>query len=1079
MPFRLETKLKVPDARSVSKCGFFNSLISNKVSKADKSARYNKNIKISKVEIVDCYTVDAKLNTKQIHKACELLTNPLLETCISDQLPAKRYPLNANFDFAIEISFLPGVTDNVAHTAQETITDGTGYKFKEGEGVYSSVVYFIKFASKHPSLTLPIKGREIQTIANSLYNPLIQKATIKSLKKKFNSPYPPLLKRGGGVDFPPFGKSSLSSPPFVQRGGRGGYSNFHFPPNLPKVKLTASKKITKVNLNVSDEELVKLGKLGIKDNNPPHSPLTLRGEVGRRGPLALSLEYLKTIRNYFNQLKRQPTDVEIETLAQTWSEHCKHTIFADPIDNLKQGLYKTYIKGATEAIRKQKHKKDFCVSVFTDNAGGIIFDKNYLVTHKVETHNTPSALDPFGGSITGLVGVNRDCLGFGLGAKPVINTFGFCLAKPDDNTELFRDKKLEQPMLSARRIMDGVVAGINAGGNQSGIPTNSGFLYFDNRYRGKPLVFAGTVGLIPRKIKGKFSHHKQAQTGDLIVMVGGRVGLDGIHGATFSSEGLDKHSPATAVQIGDPITQKKMSDAICKEARDLNLFNSITDCGAGGLSSAIGEMAKESHGCLVKLEAVPVKYPGLAPWQIWISESQERMVLAVPPKKWKTFAKLMRARGVESSVIGQFTNTGNCEVKFGKQTVLDLDLNFLHNGRPIKNQTTRFKILPALRSLGVGGKTKQIPNPTLEIRNLKLEILALLSSPNLASTAFLNTQYDHEVQGGSVLKPLQGKERVNADATITKPLLDSPKGVVLSSALYPTYSELDPYQMAGCAIDTAIRQAVCVGGNPDYLALLDNFCWCSPDDPYRLWQLKETARGCYDFATAFGTPFISGKDSMHNDFKGFDDKGKTVKISIPPTLLISAIGVVDDVQKSISLDAKFPGDIIYILGKTNNEMGGSEYARMTNPNVVQANGLPVPRVDATENYRLYRAVYRAIQKNLIASSISLGRGGLVIALSKMLIAGNLGAKITLADAPGGWTENYQALFSESQGRIVVSVNPQKAEEFETLMSANIFAKLGEIQKKNNLMIMDKSNKKIIDLKISQLAKAYHSTFKNY
>ncbi len=1071
MPFRIETKLKVPDARSVSKCGFFNSLgLKNKV---------------KKVEIVDCYTVDAKMSFEQQQRAALLLTNNLLENysiTSNFQFPISNFQ-NKNFDFAIEISFLPGVTDNVGHTAKETLEDGTGYKFKNREGIYSSVVYFIGFNTT----SLPLRGisprqgrkkmlADATIIADSLYNPLIQKAVIKSFREYFNSPTPPT--------------------PSLEKRGKNAIG---FPPNLPKVQLASSNKITKIDLNVSDEELVAFGKFGILDKvssrprpsasegasrDPEFDKKLDSGMTHRRGPLALSLEYLHSIRDYFNTLKRKPTDIEIETLAQTWSEHCKHTIFADPIDNLKQGLYKTYIKGATEAIRKQKHKRDFCVSVFTDNAGGIIFDKNYLVTHKVETHNTPSSLDPFGGSITGIVGVNRDALGFGLGAKPIINTFGFCLAKPTDKTELYRhrpvgngrDRSLQnnKPMLSARRIMDGVVSGINSGGNQSGIPTNSGFMYFDDRYRGKPLVFAGTVGLIPRKINNKLSHIKQAKDGDFIVMVGGRVGLDGIHGATFSSEGLDAHSPATAVQIGDPITQKKFSDAICKEARGMNLFNSITDCGAGGLSSAVGEMASQSNGCLVGLEKVPVKYPGLAPWQIWISESQERMVLAVPPKKWTTLQKLLRRRGVESSVIGKFTSTGKCQVKFGKQMVLDMELDFLHNGRP-----KRFQISDS--RLKIPKKPTLISKKTLSL-NLKSLILNLLSSPNIASTAFLATQYDHEVQGGSVLKPLQGKGRVNADATITKPLLNSPKGIVLSSALYPSYSEIDPYNMAGCAIDSAIRQAVCAGANPDYLALLDNFCWCSPEDPNRLWQLKEAVRGCYDFATAFGTPFISGKDSMHNDFKGFDDKGKAVKISIPPTLLISAIGVVDDVNKTVSLDAKLPEDIIYILGETDGKMGGSEYELMTRP---VGNGLkpfptlPTPVVDATLNYSLYKSLYKAIQKKLIASAISIGRGGLITALSKMLIAGNLGAKINLEDLPGDWNENHQALFSEDMGRILVSINPKLSEQFESAMIGNAFAKLGKTTKHSSMIIHGRENRKIVNLKISQMTKAYQSTLKYF
>ncbi|HYV33426.1 MAG TPA: AIR synthase-related protein, partial [Candidatus Limnocylindria bacterium] len=668
----------------------------------------------------------------------------------------------------------------------------------------------------------------------------------------------------------------------------------------------------------------------------------------------------------------------------------------------------------------QKGRKDFCVSVFTDNAGGISFDHNWVISHKVETHNTPSALDPFGGAITGIGGVNRDAIGFGLGAKPIANFYGFCLADPNNKTKLFRDKNLQQPMLSSRRIMDGVIAGINAGGNQSGIPTPLGFLYFDDRFRGKPLVFAGTLGLSPKKINSKKGWEKQALPGDLIVNVGGKVGLDGIHGATFSSEGLDPNSPAGAVQIGDPITQKKLSDAIVKEARELNLYNSITDCGAGGLSSAVGEMAKDTNGCLINLDKVPLKYPGLSPWQIWISESQERMVLAVPSAKWSKFEKLMKSRGVDATVIGKFTSDGKCTIKYNNKTVLDVDMEFLHNGRPQKHLVTRHSSLV----------TKKLTLPNR--KNYSDDILKLLAKLNIASTEFVNEQYDHEVQGSSVLKPLQGRGKVNADAAVIRPILNSKKGVVISCGLNPNLSEIDPYAMAAASIDSAIRAAVAAGADVDYLALLDNFCWCSPEDPKRLYQLKEAARACFEVATDFGTPFISGKDSMHNDFKGFGSDGKNLKISIPPTLLISTVGVIPDVTKSVSLDAKLPGDLLYILGETNNELAGSEYLSL-----IKADGGQAPKVNTHKNYKFYKSFFNCVQQDLIASAISINRGGLAVALSKTLIAGGLGGEINLTTVPGNWKENYQALFSESQGRILISVAPKNAEKFENIMKPNI------------------------------------------
>jgi phosphoribosylformylglycinamidine synthase len=1056
---RIYVKYTIPDSRAKVKKNQFETLgLKNK---------------LGAVCLAECYTIDANLNQKQIAAAKNLLANPLAQSADT----TLSFP--RNFNYAVEIGFLPGVTDNIGNTAKETLADGAKVKFKGGENVYFSAIYFVSFI---PKRSVPIYGRsrppinrhatsnDITKIANSLYNPLIQRASVKSREE------------------------------FIRDGGLDVYA--------PKVKLTASSKVSLVDLNVSDEELIKIGKLGIMES----ADKSARYIEKRRGPLALGVAELKVIRDYFNKLQRKPTDIELETLAQTWSEHCKHTIFADPMDELEKGLYKTYIKGATEKIRKQKsahreddplaargsssRKGDFCVSVFTDNAGGIIFDKDYIVSHKVETHNTPSALDPFGGAITGIVGVNRDVLGFGLGAKPIANFYGFCLAEPNDKTALYRDKNLQQPMLSARRIMDGVISGINSGGNQSGIPTPLGFLNFDSRYRGKPLVFAGTVGLSPKKIGSRLSWQKKALPGDYIVVVGGRVGADGIHGATFSSEGLDKDSPATAVQIGDPITQKKLSDAIVKEARGQNLYNSITDCGAGGLSSAVGEMAsqagdpsgssraKSRGGCEVLLDKVPLKYPGLAPWQIWISESQERMVLSVPPKRWPKFQKLMEKRGVEATVIGKFTKSGNCTVKYGNRTVLDMEMEFLHDGRPVKNQKTeKPRIFHPERSEAKSRGKKDYSD----------QILKLLQSPNIASTEFVNQQYDHEVQASSVLKPLQGRGKINSEASVIKPVLTSKKALVLSYGLNPSLSELDAYNMAASGIDSAVRAAVAAGANIDYMALLDNFCWCSSEDPHRLWQLKEACRACFDTATAYGTPFISGKDSMYNDFKGFSDDGKPIKISIPPTLLISTISVIPEAEKTVSLDAKLPGDLLYILGTTNDEMGGSEYQRMQSPLLskegypAQRDGLPsealakegvVPAVNAAKNYLLYKTLFTAIQKNLIASSISINRGGLAVGLMKKLMGGQLGAEINLNTLPGNWKENYQALFSESQGRILVSVDPKRAGEFEKLMSGNAIAKIGIVTSKPTITIAN-NNKTIVNLKTSDALKAYKSTFKDY
>ena len=579
---------------------------------------------IDELQLADVYTIATTrrdFTRDELTKIADQLINPVAQEFTVDEATK---PL---FDYAIEVGFLPGVTDNVGTTARQTIEDYFSEKFCEGEAVYSCQLYFIR--GKLSMRKRNASRRHLQTRSSTAF-----------------------LLRAGRIT----GKRAWTRP-------------------CPSSSCTSSRQQRQLTSRSTTRISRRLGKEGIRDPQ--------NGQ--RRGPLALDLAQLHAIRDYFRKLGRKPTDVEIESLAQTWSEHCKHTIFASAMDDdVPNGLYKSCIQAATNEIRAEKGEKDICVSVFSDNSGAIIFDDEYLVTHKVETHNSPSALDPFGGALTGIVGVNRDTIGFGLGAKPCINVYGFCVGDPESDPALFRGKDRTNPVLSPRQILDGVVRGVGVGGNCSGIPTPQGFCYFDDRYSGKPLVFAGTVGVMPRISAGRNLAEKRAEAGDLIVMLGGRVGKDGIHGATFSSEALDPASPVTAVQIGDPITQKKFSDVIVKEARDRGLYRSITDNGAGGISCSVAEMAKECNGCHVHLDKVPLKYPGMAPWEIWISESQERMTLAVPPERCEEFMDLMRRREVEATVIGTFTDSGRCVVECSGHTVMDIELSFLHDGLPKK-----------------------------------------------------------------------------------------------------------------------------------------------------------------------------------------------------------------------------------------------------------------------------------------------------------------------------------------------------------------------------------------------------------
>ena len=961
-------------------------------------------IRLKAIRVADVYTLDLDLSEMEINRVrAELFTDPLTQD--SSKGAANKLP----FDWAIEVGYLPGVTDNPGRTSREAIEDMLRRKFPESEAVYTSRLYLIEG---------DIEQGKVDLIAGLLYNPLIEHSHIKSRDR------------------------------FLADGGMGVI--------VPRVTLPPSTPPSLVNLDVSDQELAKIGKHGIFDH------VAGDGTEIRRGPLALDLPSLYAIRDYFQEENRQPTDVELESLAQTWSEHCKHTIFASRLDDIENGLYKTFIQAATKKVRAGRGSEDWCVSVFTDNSGVIKFTDDYNVCYKVETHNSPSALDPYGGAITGIVGVNRDPLGTGKGAKLSVNVYGFCFGDPYFDKELpYRKPGKREPILHPRVIFEGVRRGVEDGGNKSGIPTAWGFVRFDPRYMGKPLVFVGTIGVMPAIVNREPSHLKRARPGDLIVMAGGRVGKDGIHGATFSSEGLHAGSPAGAVQIGDPITQKKLGDAQ-QEARDLDLYTSVTDNGAGGLSCSVGEMARECGGCYVELDKVPLKYPGLAPYEIWISESQERMTYAVMPEKIDTFLDLMRRRGVEATVIGQYTDTGRCVVDYHGKRVMDVDLTFLHDGAPRKE----------LKSSWVPPKH---PEPRLKKPDLTDALEGMMSRLNVCSKEYVVRQFDHEVQGGAIVKPLVGaRQDVHQDAVVYKPILDVPKAVAITSTLFPSYGDIDPYWMAACAIDAAFRNVVCVGADPGKIALLDNFCWCSSDRPEMLGKLKLAARACYDMALAYRAPFISGKDSMFNDFHGYDAGGKPVTISIPPTLLISAIGVVHDAARCVTCDLKRVGDRIYILGVTKNELGGSEYFAMrgdrgrNEPYI----GNTVPTVDPDTSLSIYIALSRAITAGMVSATASVTVGGIGTSLGRMTMAGELGADIDLKAVPHDKVKRDDyLLFSETAGRVIVSVPEEKAAGFEALFKGLPAAMIGRVVSDRRIKFVG-LNGKTVSADIEKLRTSY-------
>ncbi len=672
----------------------------------------------------------------------------------------------------------------------------------------------------------------------------------------------------------------------------------------------------------------------------------------------------------------------------------------------------------------------------------------------METHNSPSALDPYGGALTGIVGVNRDPMGTGLGANLLCNTDVFCFASP------FHEGELPPRLLHPRRVLEGVREGVEHGGNKSGVPTVNGSIVFDERYLGKPLVYCGTVGTMPVKVAGRLSHEKKAQVGDIIVMTGGRIGKDGIHGATFSSEELHEGSPATAVQIGDPITQRKMYDCLMR-ARDTGLYNAITDNGAGGLSSSVGEMAEDTGGCDLDLAKAPLKYDGLKPWEILVSEAQERMTLAVPPEKLDEFMALAKEMDVEATALGTYTDSGIYNIRYGNKPVAALRMDFLHDGVPQMKLKAVWE-RPVVEFKG---------EPEVEDHTALLK--DMLGRLNICSKEYVIRQYDHEVQGRSVVKPLVGEKQDGpADAGVLRPDLDSDKGLVVSHGICPKFSDLDTYWMMANAIDEAVRNAVAVGGDISHMAGIDNFCWCdpvqsetTPDGHYKLAQLVRANQALSHFSRAFGVPCISGKDSMKNDYKGGG-----VKISIPPTVLFSAVGIVPDVNKCVTSDFKNPGDFVYVLGMTRNELGGSEVSSQlgfVHPSV--------PHVEALTARKRYETVQTAMSQGLISACHDLSDGGLGVALAEMSIGGRIGLEADLCSVPREYGMSTLAiLYSESASRFVVTVSPENAQKFEELFKGQVFARIGMTTGLNTFGLAEGTTG-IVRSKIELLADAFKGT----
>jgi phosphoribosylformylglycinamidine synthase II len=759
-------------------------------------------------------------------------------------------------------------------------------------------------------------------------------------------------------------------------------------------------------------------------------------EINSELALGFSAEELKNIQSYFESVNRNPTDVELQTISQSWSEHCCHKTFKGKIEldgKTIQSLFKTYIAKATKQIHAP-----WCVSVFEDNAGIIKFDKGYGIAAKVETHNHPSAVEPFGGAATGVGGVIRDILGVWADPIACTDVLGF---GPLD----YDYSKLPAGVKHPKYVYMGVTAGISAYGNNMGIPTVNGAIYFDESYTGNVVVYCGCIGLLPLS-----KYRKNAQVGDYVVLSGGKTGRDGIHGVTFASAELTEKSEEIsrpAVQIADPIEEEKVKRAVI-EIRDLQVGSAITDIGGGGLSSAVGETAERFNcGINVDLAKVPLKYQGLTPWEIYLSESQERMLMTVPPQNLERVMAVFEKEDVAATAIGKLIPERRLQLTYNGEVVCDIDMDFMFN----PCQTTKTATV----------ETTKLEEPEFaEPADLTETLLQLLGAPNIASKEAIIRTYDHEVKGNTLLKPLQGDYAGPNDAAVLKPLDDSIKGLVISSGMNPNYGKIDPYWMAASAIDEAIRNNVAVGGRR--ISLLDNFVWGNPEKPERLGALVRACQACFDFAVAFKAPFISGKDSLYNE---------SPLGSVTPTLLITAVGLIPNIEATTSMNLKAAGNLLYVIGETFNELGGSEYYKLQG-----FVGASVPKVKGAKAKRTFKVVTKAIDEGLVKSCHDLSEGGLAVAAAEMAFAGGLGLEIDLQKVPGReLVRSDFVLFSESNSRFLIEIAQKDKLDFESLMKGKNCVQIGKVTKQQNLVVKGLNGKTVIDTPLETLRKAWKKT----
>lgn len=952
--------------------------------------------------------------------SAQVISEDVLREVFCDPVQDKYITNNTDdigFSDCIQIGFRPGVTDNTAHSAEEAFQlQGIDCQISTGE------IFLLKTKATNDSLMSLAK--------EYLGNNLIQTVSVDSVDSET------LRNRFSDIKLP-----------VVDMHGDGKVESF----NLNSIDQTEFEKINKERcLAMTWDEFLHL-----KENFITNKALEDRKNNG---------------------LDEKITDVELEVIAQSWSEHCKHKIFSSNITIEENGekrdiksLYKTYIKGATTRIEKERNLT-WLKSVFKDNAGIVRFDENLDLCIKVETHNSPSALDPYGGALTGILGVNRDILGTGMGAMPVANTDVFCFADPKWPLK-GHEEKMPAGLLKPSRLLEGVHKGIEDGGNKSGIPTVNGAIFFNESYAGKPLVYCGTVGVMPQKLNdGRDSFEKYVEPTDKIFVVGGAVGADGIHGATMSSLELDENSPSTAVQIGDPLTQRRVTDFLI-EAREQCLFSGLTDNGAGGISSSIGEMATMTNGAEIELSHCPLKYPGLLPYEIMISESQERMSFAVPADKADAFSKLAKKFNVSAVCLGEFNDSGYLKVTYRDETVALLDLEFLHESLPPMELEAKWDG-PVMYQSWLDEETREDYSDSLEHKEI---LKILLSSPNIASKESWVRQYDHEVKGATHIKPFNGKTQsgVNDSGVVWLHPHGGGKDNAVSVAcgMAQRISPWNPYLMAKYSVDEAMRNVVANGGDPDTCCMLDNFCWPdpvksegNPDGDIKLAQLVKTCEGLHDITVAYGAPLVSGKDSMKNDFKGKNKKGDPLRISILPTLLVTAMAKAN-INETVTSDFKNEGDQVYLVGSDHLSFAGSEFADIWNLTDISA---PAD-VDEKLNMTVFRKIHSEIKSGLFKSCHDISDGGALAAIAECCFGNDLGVELDFNSA------SLLNLYGEGTGRFVVSVSKNDINKFEEKMNGVPFEKVGQVVFHPQFKLAT-NGELLTSMNVSELKNAWQSAF---